>query len=104
MAYLSYPETKEEWWRLVDENWAELLAIMHRFLPTNSMWDLDNRFMDHPLSVEITNLKEIKSNELARYFQAAWSAAPIQPWLREIPKWFLFCDLCAEDHVLYEEE
>ena len=104
MAYPKYPETKEEWWRMVDENWTDLFNIMWRFLPMDSYEDLEGNLTDKSLSEEIIKLKESQNSKLASYFQATWSAAPDNPSIFEIPKWLLLCDLCSENYVLYEDE
>ena len=29
---MSYPKTKDEWWKLVDDNWPRLLGLMNNWL------------------------------------------------------------------------
>ena len=103
MACPSYPETNEEWWELVDENWAELLTIMNKFLALEGKVGLEGEVLGHSLAAEVTRIKENRDSRLADYFQATWFAAPDKYWIRKIPKWFLLCDLCSEDYVLCEE-
>ncbi len=100
MAYPNYAETKEEWWRFVDENWHQLFEIMRRFLPFDGYEGIDQELLPHLLSVEVERLKVNHDPKLAGYFQAAWGTAPDSPSIHYIPKWNILCDLCSEEYVL----
>ena len=107
MAYPEYPETKDEWWQFVEENWTELLSILHKFLPVYNRERISREGkveeINHTMVEEIKVLKNNKDSHLARYFSAAWMAAPDRPGIRNIPGWFVMCDLCSEEYVLYNK-
>lgn len=99
---MSYPKSKEEWWKLVDDNWIDLLTILHKFLPMDGHEDIDKKIIIEPLSLKIEKIKTKQDPDLARYFQAAWFAAPDVSSLHDIPGWLLMCDLCSEDYLVNE--
>lgn len=101
---ISYPKNRIEWWKSVDDNWSDLFGILCQFLPAQQYADIHQKILPHTLSVEITKLKENQNDELAHYFQAAWSLIPNVQGLREIPGWLKMCDLCSESHILESEE
>jgi len=100
---MSYPKSREEWWKLVDDNWVDLLEILGRFLPMSGNEDIDQKILVNPLYLEIEKIKTNKDSKLARYFQAAWFAAPDVSSLHGIPGWLLLCDLCSEDYLVNED-
>lgn len=123
----SYPKTKEEWWQFVDDNWDNLKYIVLAYYPNqqdfpekgwpvnntpqavcnqiiqelrdkNPIWknkDFFKAYIDH--------LRETRDTKLNEIFQASWFGMPESSRVREIPGFFTFCDLCSENHVLYEE-
>lgn len=98
------PTTAEEWWKNVEEHWVHIEGILWRFLPLWDRKDLDGHFEEKPLCDKIKRLKSEKNRDLASYFQAAWGEAPDNQSIHEIPGWFILCDLCSEEHVLYDAE
>jgi hypothetical protein len=95
--------TKQDWWDCVNENWADLLQILYRFLPLHDNLDRDGQILAHPVAVKVVKLKENQDDELARYFHAAWAAAPDSPGIHRIPCWGVLCDLCSEEYVIWED-
>ena len=82
----NWPKTKDEWWTLVDEHWADLLSLMHRFIG--------------PKLGDVEKLKADRDSDLVISFNDAWFKAPEVPGLSEISGWDLLCDLCSEAYVL----
>ena len=106
---MTYPKTAEEWWQSVNDHWENLLDILSRFLPMNGMEIIDEesckvKLTDRPMYRHILKLKEERNSHLARYFNAAWGAAPDNPSIHQIPSWDALCDLCSEEWVLAESE
>lgn len=101
MAY-SYPKNDVEWWTNVKTYWKDLFAILDMFLPTEEHEDRDGNILVDSLGVYITKLKEEQDPELARYFSAAWAAAPDNRSIHSIPSWHVLCDLCSESDVLHD--
>ena len=125
---MSYPKTKEEWWRSVDDNWFDLEYIILNFYPNQKDfpekgWPVNNtpqaacnqiiqELRDkHPIwksqdyfKAYINHLKETEDLKLDNIFQSSWFGMPESSGVRELPSFFIFCDLCSENYVLYEEE
>jgi hypothetical protein len=97
-------ESRRSWWLAVEERWEDLLDIMRRFLPTEGYEDRDGKILEKPLWMKLVSLKENLDPELARYFHAAWAAAPDDRSIHSLPSWGVLCDLCSEDYVLHDEE
>lgn len=100
---MNYPKTKEEWWKSVNDNWPNLLNILQQFIGTDDYEDVNGKLTDKPRSIEIATMISNKDPKLAKYFHAAWWNAPDNPSIRYIPSWHILCDLCSEEHVLYDE-
>ena len=98
----NYPKTKGEWWTLVDENWVDLVSLMHRWLGMNDMENIEGKLTEEPRAVEIERMKAKKDANLLKYLNGVWQNAPDKPWIHEIPGWGLLCDLCSEGYVLDE--
>ena len=96
--------SETDWWNGVEKYWPQLLAIMAKYLPLDGHEDLDKKVLVEPLYVAVERLKHYKDKELVRYFNAAWRAAPDHPSIHQNYGWGVLCDLCSEDHVLYENE
>ena len=97
---MTYPKTKDEWWKLVDDNWPRLLGLMNNWLGMTDNEDIDGNITECQRSEEIANMKQDKDPRLASYFYGVWSNAPDVPGLDEITGWSLLCDLCSENHLL----
>lgn len=95
--------TSQDWWNAVNAHWPKLRDILYRFLPMNGFETKDGLILTYPLGKYVEELKEKRDTKLEGYFQSAWAAAPDKDWIREIPGWFLLCDLCSENYVLFEE-
>ena len=106
---MSYPKTAEEWWKLVDDNWEAIVGILERFLPLHSLatdppGKLNGKILMYTNLADILRAKKNKDgHKLCRYFNGAWNEAPDDPSIHNILGWDLLCDLCSEEHVLYEE-
>ena len=101
MSY-SYPKNDAEWWTNVVTYWKDLFSILSTFLPTHEHEGIDGEILIDSLGVHLTALKEERDPELARYFNAAWAAAPDNRSIHSIPSWNVLCDLCSEVDVLYD--
>ncbi len=97
-------DSYEDWWSAVDKNWKQLRLILVRFIPMNGNEGFAGQILPHPLWIEVENLKEAGNEDLARYFHAAYAAAPDSPEIHRIPGWGLLCDLCSEEGVLFDGE
>lgn len=87
----SYPKTTEEYWKIVEEYWDNISSILHNFLP--------------PTDVALAeSYRKEQNKEIVSLFNNAWHNAPDSPTIHSIPSWFIFCDLCSESYVLYDDE
>jgi len=98
----NWPKTKDEWWALVDEHWADLLSRMHRFIGMNDFENIDGKITQDPRAVEIEKMKADRDSRLVSYLNGVWLNAPDVAGLSEITGWGLLCDLCSEGSVLDE--
>lgn len=73
----------EEWIELLADNQLDLSNIVTRFCPQRL-----ESFARACVDKNITAAGEI--------LQSAWKAAPDEPWIHELPGWYIFCDLCTE--------
>lgn len=102
------PASKDEWWQAVDDNWQSLLEIIfHHMDHTHPAYDTpgqeDTPETGRNIAEELEHLREARDSKLARYLQASWClASDAYAW--SVDGWGQFCDLCSEEHVLYEEE
>lgn len=101
--------TQQDWWNLVERNWEDLSSILWRFLPMDEREIIDEETNTVVLSPDlktmaqhVDRLQREKNSHLARYFFAAWDSAPDSPEIHVIPGWAVLCDLCSEEHVLYD--
>ena len=99
-----YPKTKEQWWENVDDCWIHLIKILERYIGMQDMEDVRGNLTTEPRYIEILRMKKERNPELVRYFNGAWWNAPGSPSIHQIPGWGVLCDLCSEEHVLYEEK
>ena len=99
---MTYPKTKDEWWKLVDDNWPRLLGLMNNWLGMTDNEDIDGNITECQRSEEIAKMKQDRNSRLATYLNGVWCNAPDVPGLDEIPGWTLLCDLCSENHLLEE--
>ena len=97
---MSYPKTKSDWWKWLENGWDTLILIMERYLPMDNFEDIHGEILPHSLREEIFKFKKEHDRELARYLSAAWHIAPDSPIIHSIPGWDLLCDLLAEEYVL----
>lgn len=98
----AWPKTKDEWWILVDEHWADLLSLMHRFIGMNDFENIDGKITQEPRVIEIEKMKRDRDPKLVRYLNGVWCNAPDVIGLWELVGWELLCDLCSEETVLDE--
>lgn len=109
MSYSSYPKTKKEWWKLVDDHWEDLLSIMDQFLPLNAPatdppGKTTGKILTHNALNDIFQAKKNRDGyKLLRYLNGAWGMAPDKPWIHQIPGWGVLCALCSESHCIEEE-
>ena len=82
-------QTSAQWWRLIEQNWDELVALLERC-------GLDDR-------AGMERLKARRDARIARRLQAARQRAPAGRPGRLGHDWRVLCDLCAEQWVLYQE-
>lgn len=90
MSY-HYPRTAEEYWNNVYDYWDDLSSILSRFVEPEELTDVEQ-------------LKSNKDESLVRLFHKAWANAPDHRSIHSIPAWHVLCDLCSEEHVLYEDK
>jgi hypothetical protein len=86
----TYPENKDQYWRLVDQHWADLINIVYMYAP-NKVEDASNYRLN----------QDPKINNV---FQDSWWNAPDSPSIHYIPSWSVLCNLCSEAHVLFDED
>ena len=119
-----YPKTKDEWWQSLVDNWDAILRIIMDFYPNqddfpakgwpveiaagsacnqicqalrkeNPMWT-SKEFLE----AYVTRLKDTKDIAINDILQSSWFGMPESPWVREVPGFFQFCDLCSESYLI----
>lgn len=124
--------SKEDWWSKVGLSWDKLEKIILRYYPNQSDfpeegWPLPYPKLENPqracnvvikkLREEkpiwsekgsfknyVNKLKENRDVKLAEILNDTWFGLPETPSIRNLPGFFVFCDLCSEACVLFEEE
>ena len=82
-------DNSADWWRLMDQNWDELVALFERY----------------ELGGELTGIERMRKVRDARIARRLLDAKRRAPHRREVRKnrsWQLLFDLCAEQWVLYQ--
>jgi hypothetical protein len=84
----SYPNTKEDYWQIVDKYWPQIknIVLMFTLLDEN----------------ELDRCVKERSPAIGSIFNNAWFKAPDSGKIHLIPAWYIFCDLCSESHLLHE--
>lgn len=90
MSY-SYPKNKEEYWQNVNDYWENLRDILGMFLSKEQVLLADE-------------MRQQQNPDIVRILNEAWWLAPDSRGLHSIPSWHVLCDLCSEEHVLYNGE
>lgn len=110
-----YPETREDWWRLVDENWDDLKNLIETFHPskknapkmeiTANRAELVRQEICSTIDElgDYESLKNNRDNELLSIFNETYWGMPESVSCHDYPKFYLLCDLCSEGYVLYED-
>lgn len=104
---MSWPKTYDDWWRILDENWEELLSILadklnFDFPAYDPPGRADGTLTGRSIGVELEHLRKNRDGErLARYLFAAWDLAS-EAYAWSVPGWGVLCDLLSEEYVLYE--
>ena len=125
-----YPKTKDEWWEQLNENWGDVLKMIMSYYPLKKtyrgpnssdhgilsapqaacntiindiqhkepIWDSDEAF-----SLHVEALREAKDSKLDSIMQKTWFGIPESGSSRELPGFHVFCDLCSESYLLYEQ-
>jgi len=132
---MSYPKSKQEWWKFVDDNWDDLKEIVLSYYPNQKQfpaegWNPTNRSENLCYSPQaacnkviselrkekpiwnntdlfikyIEGLRKDRNKKLWEIFNDAWFGMPESPWVRSIPGFYIFCDLCSEGYLLIEKE
>lgn len=105
---------KEQWWKLVDDNWEGLLYIIHSFWENSTQLTItapgaeaarQNILKDSPKNhVDFQALKENRSPELSRFLESVYWRMPESTDCWKFEAFGVLCDLCSESYCLYEEE
>ena len=106
---MSTPETPEEWWKLLDGQWANIIDIFQRCgapLDSEAWNDASGElvFHDRTLLGTLEHTKDERDHEtMHNMLELCWSAAPDKPYIHQWPGWGHLCDLCSEFWVFEEE-
>lgn len=82
-------ETSAEWWRAVEQNWDELVALFKGCALEEQLCDVER-------------LKRSRDVQIARRLQAVRRRAPHRRARRGDGRWEVLFDLCAEQWVLHQ--
>jgi hypothetical protein len=82
-------QTSAQWWRVIEQNWDELVALLERCGLAEDRRDMER-------------LKARRDTRITRRLQAAKRYAPARRLSRLGHDWRLLFDLCAEQWVLYQ--
>ena len=82
-------ETSAQWWRLIEQNWEDLVALFRR---CGLAHDLER----------MERLKACRDAGIVRRLLAAKKRAPHRRVRRQNRSWQILFDLCAEQWVLHQ--
>ena len=82
-------ETSAQWWRLIEQNWDDLVALLRRC------------GLAHDLEA-MERLKACRDARIAKRLLAAKKRAPERRVREQSRSWKILFDLCAEQWVLYQ--
>lgn len=95
----------DDWWRVLEDNWDNILVLMSRFLGANNLPPVDLG------SPKLTNLeamiyakKQRDETTLLHFLFGIWDEAPDNPGIHDYPSWDAICDLQSEAWVFQNEE
>ena len=94
-------KTQEDWWHHYNRNLDHLIDIVGDYVGREYTEGLT--FEEVAQQMEDWGKEEKYSEKLFSYLNSSWFHAP-EKGCREIPGWFVLCDLCSENWVFYEEE
>lgn len=126
-------DTKEAWWKAVEENWDDLLGIVSRYHPgasreeqikANTPDDVDlhitapgaenacrqirkeieKETTGSPVEMLVEARKKRDWRKLYSLFNGAWFGVPESDGAHSIPGFNVLCDLCSECWVFRDEE
>lgn len=101
-------KTKNDYWDNVNKHWDNILCLAIDHLNMEHMsfiepGNSDSGITGRTVLEEMTYLRSIRSNKLARYFNAIWSLATDRYANSDMPSWDMLCDLCSEEYLIHEE-
>lgn len=104
---------KEQWWKLVDDNWEGLLYIIRSFWEDSTQLPITapgaeavrlNIVKHKPrMDVSFEALKENRNPELSRFLESVYWRIPESTDCWKFEAFGVLCDLCSESYCLYEE-
>lgn len=104
-------KTAADWWQAVDEQWEYLTDIFSRCgAPLEGyIWSdgigQEPAIHDETLIQMLRRLRDARDHEeLARWFNLCWLAAPDSHEIHRWPHWGTLCDLCSETWVFDTED
>lgn len=97
-------ESREDYWNIVREYKQDLLNIMWQFIPMEKHEWHDGTFLEKPLHRKIDEMIDNEDPEFNSVLQKTWWLAPDDPSIHRIKSWYILCDLCSENWVLYEDD
>jgi len=100
----NFPNTKKEWWEIVDKYWIDLFKILNMFIDTSELYEYEGKISSETINQKIIEFKENRNYELVRWLEQAWLNAPDSIDIHSIRGWSILCDLCSEEYVLYLED
>jgi hypothetical protein len=75
--------SEKQWMKLVAANQRELINIVARFCPLK-------------LDLFASACVDKNMRAAGEILQSTWGAAPDEPWIHDLPGWYILCDLCEE--------
>lgn len=98
---MSYPKTKEDWWKIANENDNNIYEMMCMVVGKRGM-DGKSGFTSNHI-VEYREAKEKTDvRRMIEILNNVWWLMP-ESVCRGLPGWFSLCDLCSEGPSIFEE-
>ena len=122
---------EKEWWKLVDSHWPNLISIIRNFHPIYLRKHNDSIYASRAEAVCDQERIDIIGRELQSYekgsylkpveraekakverdgntlyalFNDTWFGMPESMASREVPGFFVLCDLCSDYYGMFEEQ
>ena len=105
--------TKENWWKLVEDNWGKLLELIHAFWVNDTKLEITAPAAEEarkfvlgtmPKDFDYELLKAQRDVRLGDFFESLYWTIPESTECWRYEGFPILADLCSESYCFYEDE